>query len=1680
MEDDKAARQDPLPSQCSFTMQQWLYRRTPHTKRYKRCYIMLHHNRLYTFRKPPPFRECEPPNVPGVFRHATASWMIAGAELKAESHSTSGLYKWRITVKPIKQYAGEINPALQTVRTNTALVDAEEAQEGLINDIFKDINAGNNAARTARKPYADDSTVWLATSNHKVASDWLLAILWTTRYGSLQNFVEQNQLRSKYVAYGLPTYLLPIEFFPKSENVETMPRRKAAFTFMKLSVVELLQVYSPAYSPICCVVEHNSSFYVLNLPRQSPATHIEVPRVMSYLSTIDEESHADEVRVQHPGDRPLRVVDMNSGLETIAGKDFARASTLDIYKPESTEAHEDERVKTRAASSLATTPQQQGYNMLSKLWHLNKTSDKKKVVMAKQSYFYGDEACLYIPMYQHTCQDYVWMHFIAANDVYLGSAALSNCHFSINEPATLKTCVLKQIEAVNPLNQKRIDISDHPNPESVVNTSAANAKVPEAGYVVLSVVTPKHFGNFLDPVALSHNSPQEYIANATKASTAGGLQMLTSNIKRVVAAYRNARSVLGYMKRVIHFTDASLSFAWLIYFIAVLGVYSDKLLLFIIVPLAYCSLRSHPDSARWVRDLLLRYPLLIALLPQRLTEKFLLLPKSVCMVCTKRKAFLQTNSHTVSDVVTRSIAAEKVQMLDLRIKGFISSYGKGSPKQQTQIARIEHREPPMLTEKQAMNAYVSYTAHAGTRHETCSHRGVLHTYLAGLFLSQMDTGSLSNLLQTDGKTMLRAIHTIFYQPPPYPWEVVPWVQNVVLTVKYFAMAALLTFAGGINNIQTLHLLHRNRVATKLNVEAVAQQGGVAHPAQREQQEQELKTNHVPPVAEITEWYENERKSVFGTYSKHNLRFYDRPHVSAEDGGHVVIPDFLLYHSDVVVNKDTDENGWVYAKNWNSAWSKETHAFAFVRRRKWVVTGRSAGNVNRGAQGSMARVLTLSPMKRYAVAPEMSRGSSTKADERDIQPHDLIHIKDRAHSKPRVLVYKKGTKALEIDQYHVKNPSESGATSVDHSPTNRGYTSTATGTNRCGGAESTAPPQNEHDASRNKRHSSGSRGGRFRALVALKRGIYHFKRSPQNISDASPSHGSRSKPQQYGESKCRFNFLKLKKRTKRDNNVEDTADLDSDREIIPFAEHTVSPREAAAISFAEPLPVAFDRPEVNVQAESVEEWLTDCEEEETEPTPPRRSWLQNIFTFALTLLPCVVLDMFKVFFTVAWIFISCSFSRQHRITWQDDDTVLEGKIRPAAHAAPGGGMPFGCVLTTHAGKYAFHIRRPRKGCFMGNTKLRIYNAAKGHQCRLQPFSKYRQIARSNVIFLHTRQCQLVQAEHDPEDDDFEIFSMLSEDEVQAPDDTPTRMISAAVQESEESDAEETSSESNTSEGMVYQFSLETDGGEIDLSAIRVESKDSQDFDSARAEPATTPQEQHNRRGRLYSYFKSIYVNKIRKRQPEFSCDPELEADEPKELSDYDELESDEEMETEHKITMLGMLRKARDQIVLGNYYLNLFAMRYEKFLNMFSWRHPRVTQLIILMCASLAIGNYFVGVSTMLLVYVLCYFKSGFVAGTWERNIRLAVERHIDSCLDDLDIHRPLWDLNSRQVAALTQAIHGFSQVEVPSTLIRESATRRDIAQAVTAKIIEQKLCMNWERRGWFRNLFRHSPTHLDR
>ncbi|XP_953097.1 uncharacterized protein TA08415 [Theileria annulata] len=221
----------------------------------------------------------------------------------------------------------------------------------------------------------------------------------------------------------------------------------------------------------------------------------------------------------------------------------------------------------------------------------------------------------------------------------------------------------------------------------------------------------------------------------------------------------------------------------------------------------------------------------------------------------------------------------------------------------------------------------------------------------------------------------------------------------------------------------------------------------------------------------------------------------------------------------------------------------------------------------------------------------------------------------------------------------------------------------------------------------------------------------------------------------------------------------------------------------------------------------------------------------------------------------------------------------------------------------------------------------------------------------------------------------------------------------------------------------------------------------------------------KKGKIANYISGIYSKRMARKGKY--------VDE-QHLSDYEQ-DSDENIETGNKIGVIGMLKKVKDQIVMANYKINLYNMRFEKFLNMFSWKNYSVTTIVLFLLILIIMINLFFSIEIIMLAYILYQFKAGYKRGTWERMVLSTTKRHISKAIVELEIFRPFWDLSTHQIQVLSNRIKAFSSIELEINTIREAKDETHLAYIISDQLINGKFARNWKRYRWINNLFRQAP-----
>ncbi|XP_953096.1 uncharacterized protein TA08410 [Theileria annulata] len=971
-----------LPKECIFTMQQWLYRRTLHTKRYKKRYVVLHNERLYSFTKLPPFDKFDLNNINTVLRSASNSWILTGSVVSADTDVNTGLFKWKIEFKNYKK------PITAIENINKFLTDKPDLTIGNVDHIdciFEDVTSSVLENKTVNIEAQD--CLWFATTNHKIASDWLIALLYTSRYGSLYNLIYKNPSRRRFQQFTLPWFLMALDYLPNLSKDENSKPPLSSFTYIKIEIKRVFDFPMLPNAKIYCAVEFNSSFYIIQLYRFERENLTSTPSAMvreeeptsslaAYISRNSEYSicrlPSDDLSVAQLNDPKNSLPDdecsqssyynANAQFTTLEGGINKFNATVQSLAPSN----------TSVPNSVAGLPDDDPQNVITRLLNLNSHKDiKKKQVVEKRSIIY-DGASVYIPVYKNTTQEIVWLHFFGDYDVYMGTASIRDVDFASRDPAPVKTCMIKLIEGLNPLHYKRVDVSNYKG-ESTVLKSSARSISNDRGFVELSVIIPKHLGNFLDPVIISHGSPKEYLSNASRSSISMGIQMLIANIKRVRQSFTVLKDIIHALKSILEFRSMFTSFTAMFYFILVFGIFPNRMLVIFLLPILSYIVCTHPSFIDLTFLFLLKFPILIAILPKRFTYPFLLMPKLSCILCSKKPSFLKQNTQIVDpDMVSKEEISSKTFQYSSNKKLPKSMYLNHSssetevivnpfsaanatqvntdPNRKRELPQESYDESnvlnqptyvdfekrisvhinslPMITSKHLLNDSIEITRYKGTRIETCKHRGIIMSYLSVMFINEIGV-ELFDSVHGDGLAIIKGYHDIYYNIPPY--RNVPFWPNVKFTLYFLFYMLFLTFFGGISNLQILHLLHRNKLICRLILESK----GVVESKPKGQHHQTKQRN--------VSLYENERRILFGKFSKLNLRFYERGYFSTEDGQFVSV-DLSKYLVRLVVNDNTDQEGWTYAKNWNSPFTNSPNSMTFVRRRKWILTPNDSKNI----------------------------------------------------------------------------------------------------------------------------------------------------------------------------------------------------------------------------------------------------------------------------------------------------------------------------------------------------------------------------------------------------------------------------------------------------------------------------------------------------------------------------------------------------------------------------------------------------------------------------------------------------------------------------------------------------------------------------------------------------------------
>ncbi|UKJ89695.1 hypothetical protein MACJ_002948 [Theileria orientalis] len=1800
-----------LPRECNFTMQQWLYRRTLHTKRYKKRYVVLHNERLYTFTKLPSFDKFDAQNLHNLLKLASNSWILTGAIVSADPDINNGLYRWKIQFKNYKK------PVSGTEMLNKFLSDKPDLNIKYVDNldsIFDDVTSSVLENKNTNTEVHD--CIWFATTNHKIASDWVVALIHTSRYGSLYNLIYKNPSRRRYQQFKLPWFLMALDYMPNLSKDENSKQPLTSFTYIKIDIHKVFDFPMLPNAKIYCAVEFNSSFYILQLYRyeseNSTSTPTGVPKEDDPHSTLNYYVNKNtDYGITRLGSDDHSSYSVNRERVTYNpdtyGVNYKRISSIGPINEDVHKRMPLNSVLSSSASvanSLSNLYDEDSQNVLTRLLNLNPNEDiENKQVAEKRSIVYKD-ACVYVPVYKNTTQEVVWLHFFGDFDIYMGTASIRDVDFGSRDPAPVKTCMIKLLESLNPLSYRRVDISAYKGESTVLKKSTAQTISNDRGFVEVSVIIPKHLGNFLDPVTISHGSPKEYLANATRSPITVGIQMLISNIKRVRQSFTVLKDIIHSLKSVLEFRNRISSFMAMLYFILVFGIFPNRMLIIFLLPLIVYILCTHPSFIDLTFVFLLKFPILIAILPKRLIHPFLLIPKTSCILCSKKPSFLEKNAQIVDpDMVTKveissrtfhytsskkmhptkslyshssKIEVEHSDLPDVITNPFSAANaiqintGSGENNQSSDGNPTESPDKnkentdnyvdfekrisvhlnslPMITSKHLLNDSIEITRYKGTRIETCKHRGIIMSYLSTMFINEMGV-SLFDSVQGDGLSIIKGYHDIYYNTPPY--RHVPFWANVKFTVYFFMYMLYLTFFGGISNQQLLHLLHRNKLMCRLTLEST----GVADPKSKVQN-----TTSKPKTDTM---YENERRILFGRFSKMNLRFYERGIFSTEDGKFISV-DLSKHVIRLVVNETTDSEGWTYAKNWNSPFSREPTSMSFVRRRKWLLTPKENKSSEYVVKGECSSKLTsdyftnmndihakskialdqdnmsvssldscaspkpsnphlknLSPevvaseetadcepdhhndherttmhitrdqgeMNHSAVTniDHLGREDNTERLEMTIEPDENVarlymrrgklrgmmdkfrDMRERRRSQKqdnsemqeylstlvsnepsfgqnlprRLQILKRFREARKAQSSKMSVTSDTSHTILDESDTASLYSTSkfpradlySIGVSPISGkAENNLIAslmnlnkiptiEEDDDASRS---TTQRNSGADESILELRSDSSHLNQAI-NIEEVFTPQPPYSK-------------LALK-RSQRDQKGMQFPTLQS-LSSVPSSSEIYTSKIARLVGYLKNLYKPEDRLDTDRGSYSTISQLSTESNESTTSKSKFRRMIETVFVILFVLPVCVVLDLGKLLVGLFWVSINTLMGIQE--PEQLKSPTLTDRV-PKRRAK--------CKILKSKDWVRFKLAKPRR-CFLLGDRLKAYKKI----CRAENISLVHSM---NKLMFDSSQKYEYESDVSSEAESDSSLMTMREGEMEKSYSNQYVDDSDVLVESDlgSTNRDELMTDDDFDELKTMSmnpFDLEDSDEEI-LNMMR------RSYDSN--EPEIEPKKGKKKKGKIVNYISTIYFKRMAKKGKYID---------EQHLSDY-EHDSDDNTKNDNKLGLIAMLKKVKDQIVMANYKINLYNMRFEKFLNMFSWKNYSVTTIVLVLLLLVIFLNLLFRIEIVMLAYILIQFKSGYRRGMWERIILSTTERHINKAIVDLEIFRPFWDLSTHQIQMLSNRIKSFSSIELDINTIREAKDELHLSHIVTDRLIATKFAKNWRRYRWINHLFRQAP-----
>ncbi|KAK2198383.1 hypothetical protein BdWA1_001395 [Babesia duncani] len=1584
-------------------------------------------NRLYCFKKNPNLHTLE--NNRGLNDENTINWDLIGADILIDDQVVGGLYRWQLVIKnhgtsTIPEAPAE---ALHVI-SGLEMGGATTSPDCLFNE------AASTSPVVVVGNVNSTETIWFASYNHKVARDWIMALSAVCKFGSLSNFIEQNYMRS---AYSLSWYFRPLDHYPPpSVEAGTLP--KSIFGHLEISIHQIIGVPKDFAQFLYCIVEVNSSLYLLNL---SGTARADLDQELAMAENFD---HAAAIENPNKRDSDLDALlleqarlDDSSDDEQVPGGAPATGHGTGWNAPVSNAGRENRGSLVPVVGHMVPNPQ--AARVLSRLLIY-----RRKPVLSRASEF--QKASLTVPMLQKTSHEAVWFHIFSNTDVYLGSAAISDVDFGTFKPGHLKACVIEPHESINPLNPKRLDLSEFPKKSTVMSEANAKATFQEQGIMLVTVTSPKVMGDWLRPTTVSYESQFDYKHYATKSSSAVSVSMLMNNVKRGKRCWKILDGGFRYFMGILEFRDPLVSFLWLIHSILCLYLFPSKQMLFFTIPMLIYMLAAHPNMKQWINFVLLRYPILISLIPNRFTIPLLSLPRSVCAVCARKSHFIKANATTC-----------EVDFAERTLLTCIYSKGPKAAAQGIKRASVYVLPKPLVTSRHVLNQVLTFSSLEGTTMERCNHRGILHSYLGNLFL-HFGGAKLVNNLMMDSDNGTRLLNAMFYQPPPYCRKLMPWWLNLICTIRYLVLISFITMLGGIEHVQMLHLLHRKRAFSRLTLDALVPEAPTPRVGACINQKRLARLRTLPLA-----WFENERRAIFGSFSRQNLRIYDRPFISDENGNLLKVPKSARRMARVSMDQTTDPEGWMYAKNWNGPWLPECFLLAMVRRRRLEIP-------QQNLQSESARAEPTPRHQQAAAPPPATAPDATFDPQSDpkIEPQvDALETNARGGQTPAVTL-------------------ASASPQGPKSPTPE------------------APPMNI------RRRFSLLRDARIKSQNGPRK-FWLFRQSPD---DGPKGPGAQQQPEHQGlverlfkralfhpKREAAASFQPPDGRNLNAGTIDAAAGLDVDKinsdtidaggDLATLDSGELEAARRASWTSEDPDDVydtargesgmdlykdrgdemgnvepfgPRDVKDHHEQPLEKEEWNppmgSDCEWEivssyrasQGDLDGGSESTLRSHWhaLLAIALFPfLLILDLGRVVIQCAWLTLKFALAIPSLESDQfvhDADNVLMHDaeklmvpIRP--FGTPVERLKGGC--SAKLCKSGFKISNAKR-CFTTASRRRIYQAAEPTSA---PFMQQRQYKRGRLYrkFCLVRKHALAKLGH---------YKELNFG------------FDATIQE-----------QTFESDSDVYM----EDVPHQELSFSDSEQEDSQPPESQGADERELPEDHPvSKREALYTYLRRIYRNKIR-RMPEDE-EPRMVVIENEEAvaeKIIDEpSDSEHDIETEAKVGMLGLLRKLKAQVISGNVKMFIYCMRFEKIANLFTWQKEPVTCLCLGLVMAVALATTVTTSQNVMLVYILSLFKNGYQKGAWRRNLHCTSKRHIEASLARLGIYKPLWDLGGFQMTQLINDLRDSCGIKLSQTQIRESTDVDDLATKLTAQVVATKLDRGWPRRSWWHYLYRQSPANF--